>query len=95
MLSVLDSMGKPAAGILKGNSYALGHYDQCVNLFVHSKGYETHNVSEAMFQGMYCKIRMQFKEPIVETARNYYKGKVNVTDLGKLKEVRIFYNLPC
>ena len=85
---VLDSIGKPSAGILKGTSYSLGHYDQCVDLMVTSKGAETNNITEAMFQGMYCKIKLQFKEPIVKGGREYYKGKINATELGKLKEVR-------
>lgn len=86
-IKILDSIGKPSAGILKGTSYSLGHYDQCVDLIVSNKGLETNNITGAMFRGMYCKVRIQFREPIVEAARDYYKGKINATDLGKLKEV--------
>ncbi|XP_054717952.1 nose resistant to fluoxetine protein 6-like [Uloborus diversus] len=86
-LKMLDSMGKPTAGILKGNSHSMGNYDQCVALSVTSRGKETSDPSEAMFRGMYCKIKVRFSDIVIETAKEYNKGKINATDLGKLKEV--------
>ncbi|XP_035226406.1 uncharacterized protein LOC118198756, partial [Stegodyphus dumicola] len=85
-LKLLDSMGKPTAGILTGTSYSMGSYDECINLAVTKKGEETTDPKEEMFRGMYCKIRVRFSDPVIETAKSYQKGMVNASDLGKLKD---------
>ncbi|KFM69980.1 hypothetical protein X975_11811, partial [Stegodyphus mimosarum] len=86
-LKLLDSMGKPTTGILTGTSYSMGSYDECINLAVTKKGEETTDPTEEMFRGMYCKIRVRFPDAVIETAKNYHKGMVNASDLGKLKDI--------
>ncbi|GFY42499.1 nose resistant to fluoxetine protein 6, partial [Trichonephila inaurata madagascariensis] len=84
----LDSMGKPSSGILKGTSYSMGNYDECLDLSVTSKGVETTEAKDAMFRGQYCRVRIRFPEAVIETARNYHRGLINASALGKLKDVR-------
>ncbi|GIY08102.1 nose resistant to fluoxetine protein 6 [Caerostris extrusa] len=85
--SVLDSMGKPSAGILKGTSYSMGDYDECLDLTVTSKGMETDVPEDEMFRGKYCRVKIRFPEVVIETAVNYHQGLVNASDLGKLKDI--------
>ncbi|GFU82280.1 nose resistant to fluoxetine protein 6 [Trichonephila clavipes] len=80
-------MGKPSSGILKGTSYSMGNYDECLDLSVTSKGVETTEAKDAMFRGQYCRVRIRFPEVVIETARNYHRGLINASALGKLKDV--------
>ncbi|GBM00705.1 Nose resistant to fluoxetine protein 6 [Araneus ventricosus] len=86
-IKMLDSMGKPASGILKGTAYSMGSYDECLDLSITSKGAETSEATEAMFQGKYCRVKIRFPEVVIETARNYHRGLINASDLGKLKDI--------
>ncbi|GIX79517.1 nose resistant to fluoxetine protein 6 [Caerostris darwini] len=86
-IKMLDSMGKPSAGILKGTSYSMGDYDECLDLSVTSKGMETDVAEDEMFRGKYCRVKIRFPEVVIETAVNYHRGLINASDLGKLKDI--------
>ncbi|KAG8197946.1 hypothetical protein JTE90_020322 [Oedothorax gibbosus] len=85
-LKMIDSMGKPSSGILKGTAYSMGDYDQCLDLSVSSKGAETTDIKEEMFRGKYCRVRVQFPQVVIDRAEEYHRGLVNETDLGRLKD---------
>nr|XP_042905030.1 nose resistant to fluoxetine protein 6-like [Parasteatoda tepidariorum] len=86
-IKMIDSLGKTTPGILMGTSYTMGNYDECLDLSISSKGEETSDPSQEMFRGKYCRIKIQLRKTVVETAEEYQHGLKNASDLRKLKEV--------
>lgn len=51
---VLDSWGKIPSGLLVGNAYDLGNFDECYDI-----NYLPKNIQSGYIQGQYCLIKVE------------------------------------
>ncbi|OUC48407.1 hypothetical protein D917_01219 [Trichinella nativa] len=57
VIKVVDSIGKPPAGIFQGNLLFLGSYEECLDISVpRSQNQNAGEVKEGTFQGKHCSI---------------------------------------
>lgn len=66
-----DALGKPGAGILKGNLYEVGNYDQCLattayeeHTWVAGTGPKTSRVER--FKGEFCRVTINLPKSFVD-----------------------------
>ncbi|XP_067134913.1 nose resistant to fluoxetine protein 6-like [Centruroides vittatus] len=64
-LQMLDSMGKPSAGMLGLTSWIRGDYDQCLNI---DSGHSSKLRNSKNINGMYCAIKFEVPKIKPETA---------------------------
>lgn len=73
-LQMLDSMGKPPSGLLQGNIFWLGNYDQCITIEVDTRTNATIE-HKTKFTGEYClieimpKLKLKLKLPFLIAIR--------------------------
>lgn len=60
IIAVIDTWGKVPTGLLSGNSYDFGHYDQCVDL--------AYQVAQDVIEGQHCQL------PFSESTRSFVMG---------------------
>ncbi|KRY75622.1 Nose resistant to fluoxetine protein 6 [Trichinella pseudospiralis] len=72
-LKVIDSFGKIPTGILHGNYWMLGNYEECVAISVPS------TQQELRWEGKYCLYEVKFHEELIslEPKFNNFSGKCN------------------
>ncbi|XP_067124335.1 nose resistant to fluoxetine protein 6-like isoform X2 [Centruroides vittatus] len=59
-LKMLDSAGKPQAGMLKGTPWMRGDYDQCLNIVIESNRRSKKN--SKVIRGKFCSVMLHIKE---------------------------------
>ncbi|XP_064611188.1 O-acyltransferase like protein-like [Liolophura sinensis] len=69
-LQMLDATGKPGAGILKGNLYMVGNYDQCLSVSVRDtqtiiRRRDKVGVDYERFKGHYCRLTVDLPKSFV------------------------------
>ncbi|XP_067123870.1 nose resistant to fluoxetine protein 6-like [Centruroides vittatus] len=73
-LQMLDSMGKPSAGMLGLTPWIRGDYDQCLNI---DSGHSSKLKNSKNINGMYCSIKLEVPKINPETAELILNFKNN------------------
>ncbi|KRX99763.1 Nose resistant to fluoxetine protein 6, partial [Trichinella pseudospiralis] len=72
VIKVVDSIGKPPAGIFQGNLLFLGSYEECLDISVsRSQNQNFREVKEEKFQGKHCSIMIQLPRFHINTIKHF------------------------
>ncbi|KRX50867.1 Nose resistant to fluoxetine protein 6, partial [Trichinella murrelli] len=86
VIKVVDSIGKPPAGIFQGNLLFLGSYEECLDISVsRSQNQNAGEVKEGTFQGKHCSIMIHLPRFHMNTIKRlpfaYFNNKLKSDSL--------------
>ncbi|GFS76506.1 hypothetical protein NPIL_320681, partial [Nephila pilipes] len=73
----IDATGKLPPGILEGTSFAIGDYDECLDIAVGKKDEIPLTPEQTIFTGQYCLIELNRPDTINRAIAEYENGNLD------------------